>query len=119
MSETHLPCLSKIILKVRYNGELQKGLANIATIRSDQSALITGGPALIKIEENNLFYIEIENCSLCDTKLERRSTITTVESEWEDQIQDFDGKQIDNFMYMKSKTLQPKSTNQFTLQEKT
>jgi len=72
MSETHLPCLSKVILKVRYNGEIQKGQANIATIRSDQSQIITGGgPALIKIEENNLCYVEVENCSPCDIKLER------------------------------------------------
>jgi len=86
MSETHLPCLSKVIMKVRYNGELQKGRAHIATIKSDQSTLITGGPALIKIEDNNLCYIEIEieNCSPCDIKLERGSTIATVECEWED-----------------------------------
>jgi len=32
MSETHLPALKKVILKVRYNGELQKGMAIIATI---------------------------------------------------------------------------------------
>ncbi len=87
MSETHLPCLSKVIMKVWYNGEVQKGKAHIATIRSEQSALITGGPALIKIEENNFCYIEIENCSPCDIKLEPGSTIATVESEWEDQIQ--------------------------------
>jgi len=98
MSETHLRCLSKVIMKVRYNGDLQKRKAHIATIKSDQSALITGGPALIKIEENNLCYIEIENCSPCDIKLERGSTIATVESEWEDQIQEFDGKQVDNFI---------------------
>ncbi len=98
MSETHLPCLSKVILKVRYNGEIQKGQANIATIKSDQSRLISGGPALINIEENNLCYIEVENCSPCDIKLERGSTIATVESEWEDQIQEFNGKQIDNFI---------------------
>jgi len=85
-------------MKVRYNGEQQKGRAHIATIRSDQSALITGGPALIKIEDNNLCYIEIENFSPCDIKLERGSTIVTVESEWEDQIQEFDGKQVDNLI---------------------
>ena len=98
MSETHLPCLSKMILKVRYKGDIQKGRANIATIKSDQSCLITGGPALINIEDNNLCYIEVENCSPCDIKLERGSTIATVESEWEDQIQEFDGKQVDNFI---------------------
>jgi hypothetical protein len=88
MSETHLPSLTKIILKVRYNGEIQKGQAHIATIKSDQSCLISGGPALIKIAENNCCYIEVENCSPCDIKLERGSTIATVESEWEDQIQE-------------------------------
>ena len=36
--------------------------------------------------------------SPCDIKLERGSTIATVESEWEDQIQEFDGKQVDNFI---------------------
>jgi hypothetical protein len=87
-----------MILKVRYNGDIQKGQANIATIKSDQSCLISGGPALINIEENNLCYIEVENCSPCDIKLERGSTIATVESEWEDQIQEFDGKQIENFI---------------------
>jgi hypothetical protein len=40
----------------------------------------------------------VENCSPCDIKLARGSTIATVESEWEDQIQEFDGKQIDNFI---------------------
>ena len=98
MSETHLPCLSKVILKVRYNGEIQKGQAHIATIKSDQSCLISGGPALIKITDNNCCYVEVENCSPCDIKLERGSTIATVESEWEDQIQEFDGKQVDNFI---------------------
>ncbi len=39
-----------------------------------------------------------KNCSPCDIKLERGSTIATVESEWEDQIQEFDGKQVDNFI---------------------
>ncbi len=81
MSETHLPCLSKMILKVRYNGECKDGQANIATIHSDQSCLISGGPALINIK-NNLCYIEVENCSPCDIKLERGSTIATVETEW-------------------------------------
>jgi len=80
-------------LKVRY-----KGQANIATIKSDQSCLISGGPALINIEDNNLCYIEVENCSPCDIKLEKGSTIATVESEWENQIQELDGKQIDNFI---------------------
>jgi Retroviral aspartyl protease./Reverse transcriptase (RNA-dependent DNA polymerase). len=97
MSETHLPCLSKMILKVRYNGECKSGQANIATIHSDQSCLISGGPALINIK-NNLCYIEVENCSPCDIKLERGSTIATVETEWEEQIQEFDGKQVDNFI---------------------
>ena len=63
MSETHLPCLSKVILKVRYNGDIQKGQANIATIRLDQSCLFTGGPVLINIKENNLCYMEVKNCS--------------------------------------------------------
>jgi len=98
MSETHLPCLSKVILKVRYNGDVKNGKTNIATIHSDQSCLISGGPALIKIEDNNLCYIEVENCSPCDIKLERGSTIATVEAEWEEQIQEFDGKQVDNFI---------------------
>jgi len=49
MSETHLPCLSKVILKVRFNGNIQKGQANIETIKSDQSCLILGGLALINI----------------------------------------------------------------------
>ena len=73
-------------------------MASIATIRSDQSCLITGGPALTDIQEKNLCYIEVENCSPCDIKLERGSTIATVEHEWEDQVQEFDGKQIDNFI---------------------
>jgi hypothetical protein len=30
--------------------------------------------------------------------LERGSTIATVEIEWEDQVQEFDGKQVDNFI---------------------
>jgi hypothetical protein len=98
MSKTHLPAFTKMILKVRYNGEIQKGMASIPTIRSYQSCLITGGPALINIEDKNLCYIEVENCSPRDVKLERESTIATVEHEWEDQIQEFDGKQIDNFI---------------------
>lgn len=83
---------------MRYNWELQKGMASIATIKSDQSCLITGGPALINIEEKNLCCIEVENSSLCDLKLESGSTIATVVHEWEDQIQEFQAKQIDNFI---------------------
>jgi len=60
MSETHLPCLSKVILKVRYNGEIQKGQAHIATIKSDQSCLISGGPALIKIEKTAVVMLKLK-----------------------------------------------------------
>jgi len=42
--------------------------------------------------------LKVENCSPCDIKLERSSAIANVESEWEDQIQEFDGKQINNFI---------------------
>jgi len=38
-------------------------------------------------------------------KLERGSTIATVEHEWEDQIQEFDGKQINNFINEVKETL--------------
>ncbi len=71
MSETHLPCLSKVIMIVRYNREILKGKAHI---RSDQSALITGGLALIKIEENNLCYIKIEGKTKSKNSLESKST---------------------------------------------
>jgi len=57
-----------------------------------------GGPALINIEDKNFCYIEIKNCSPYDLKLERGSTIATVEHEWEDEIQELDRKQIDNFI---------------------
>jgi len=50
---------------------------------------------LLLITYKNLCYIEVENCSPCELKLERGSTIATVE--WEDQIQEFDGKN-DNFI---------------------
>jgi len=98
MSETHLPALTKLVLKVRYNGEKKDNIASIITIWSDQSCLIKGGPALIDIQDKNLCYIEIENCSSCNIKLERGLTIDTVEHEWEDQVQEFEGKQIDNFI---------------------
>jgi hypothetical protein len=45
-----------------------------------------------------LCYIEVENCSPCDIKLERGSTIAKVESDWDDQIQEFNGKHIDSFI---------------------
>ena len=85
-------------MKVQYNGDKKENIASIAPIRSDQSCLIMGGPALIDIQDKNLCYIEVENCSPCYIKLERGSTIATVEHEWEDQVQEFDGKQIDNFI---------------------
>ncbi len=34
----------------------------------------------------------------CDIKLGRGTTIAMEECEWEDQIQEFDGKQVDNFI---------------------
>ena len=98
MKDLVLPELSKSIIKVRYNGETQKGRASIATIRSDESCLITGGPALINILDQNLCYIEVENCAPYEMRLDRGSTIASVEHEWEDDVQEFDGRQIDSFI---------------------
>ena len=80
MKDLVLPELSKSIIKVRYNGENQKGRASIATIRLDESCLITGGPALINILEQNLCYIEIKNCAPYEMRLERGSTIASVDN---------------------------------------
>ena len=83
---------------MRYNGDKLDGMASIATIRSDEDSLITGGPALINIQEKNMCYIEIENCAPYEIRLERGSTIASVDNEWEDEIQEFDGRQIDTFI---------------------
>ena len=84
MKETHLPALSKVILKARFNGEIKDGSIQIATIKSDDSTLITGGPALIKIEKMNICHIEVANCAPYDMTLTRGSTIAAVEQAWED-----------------------------------
>ena len=99
MKETHLPALSKVILKARFNGEIKDGSIHIATIKSDDSNLITGGPALIKIEKMNICHIEVANCAPYDMTLTRGSTIAAVEQAWEDELQEFSGKIIDNFIH--------------------
>ena len=93
-----LLALSKSIVKVRYNGDKQKGMTSIATIRSDEDSLITGGPALIDIQEKNLCFIKIENWAPYEVRLDRGSSIASVEHEWEDEIQQFDGRQINSFI---------------------
>ena len=73
-------------------------MASIATIKSDEDSLITESPALIDIQEQNLCFIEIENCAPYEVRLQRGSTIAVVDHEWEDEIQKFDGRQIDSFI---------------------
>ena len=81
MKDLILPELSKSIVKMRYNGDKLNGMASIATIKSEEDSLITGGPALINIQQMNLCYIEVKNCAPYEIRLKRGSTIASVDHE--------------------------------------
>ena len=50
-----MPELSKKIIKVNYHGTPNRDQVHVATIYSDKSKFIQGGPALVKIDENKQF----------------------------------------------------------------
>jgi hypothetical protein len=98
MSEEFMPELSKKIIKVNYHGNPNRDQVHVATIYSDESKFIQGGPALVKIDENNQCYIEIANCAPYSMHLPRGSIIGMVEQENKDLLHKMDGKTVDEFI---------------------
>ena len=87
MTEEFMPALTKKIIKVKYHGTPNQDQVHVATIYLDKSKLIQGGPALVKIDENKLCYIEVANCAPYDMYLPRGSIIGMVEQENKDHLQ--------------------------------
>ena len=98
MSEVFMPAQTKKIIKVNYNGQPNRNQAHVATIYSNESKLIQGGPALVKIDDKNQCFIEIANCAPYDMYLSRGSIIGMVEEENADRLQKLDGKVVDEFI---------------------
>ncbi len=65
-TQTFMPSFTKKIVKVNYHGEPDHNKLHIATIYSDQSKLIQGGPALLNVGETRQCYIDIANCAPFD-----------------------------------------------------
>ena len=98
MTEEFMPALTKKIIKVKYHGTTNQDQVHVANIYLDESKLIQGGPALVKIDENKLCYIEVANCAPYDMYLPRGSIIRMVEKENKDHLQKMDGKIVDEFI---------------------
>ena len=81
ISQTFIPSLTKKIVKVNYHGEPDQNKLHVATIFSNESKLIQGGPALLNVGEDRQCYIEIANCAPFDIYLSRGSIIGMVEEE--------------------------------------
>ena len=97
-SEEKLKALSKKIIKVNFNGTCDSESVSIATIFSEESKLIQGGPALIKYDNNNHAYIEVANCAPYDITLTRGSIIAIVENEDKEFVSEITGETIDDFI---------------------
>ena len=108
MSEVHMPALSKKIIKVNYHGKPNRNQVHVATIYSEESKLIQGGPALVEIDDKQTCCIEIANCAPYDMYLPRGSIIGMVEEESKDHLQKLDGKIVDDFIsQISSSTTKP------------
>jgi hypothetical protein len=97
-TQTFMPSLTKKIVKVNYHGEPDQNKLHVATIYSDESKLIQGGPALLNVGETRQCYIEIANCAPFDIYLSRGSIIGMVEEEEKEFLHKMDGGAIDNFI---------------------
>jgi hypothetical protein len=98
MSEVFMPAQTKRIIKVNYHGNPNQNQVHVATIYSNESKLIQGGPALVKIDDKNQCYIEIANCAPYDMYLSRGSIIGMVEEENKERLQKMDGKIVDEYI---------------------
>ncbi len=90
-TQTFMPALTKKIVKVNYHGEPDQNKLHVATIYSDESKLIQGGPALLNVGETRQCYIEIANCAPFDIYLSRGSIIGMVEEEEKEFLHKMDG----------------------------
>ncbi len=98
ISQTFIPSLTKKIVKVNYHGEPDQNKLHVATIFSNESKLIQGGPALLNVGEDRQCYIEIANCAPFDIYLSRGSIIGMVEEEEKEFLHKMEGGAIDNFI---------------------
>ena len=96
--EIYIPEMTKQVIETYFNGTTTPNSSYVATIFSPESRLISGGPALIKIGEKNMCYIEVANCAPFGQYLSRGSIIAMVEKEDINAIQEMDGKVIDDFI---------------------
>ena len=96
--ETCIKALQKKIIKANFNGTPMPNSSYVATIFSPESNLISGGPALVRIEEDRTCYIEVANCAPFDQYLSRGSIIAMVEKGDINAIQEMDGTFVDDFI---------------------
>jgi hypothetical protein len=79
--ETRFAPLSTQIIKAKFNGHTEAFAPHIATIFSDQTKLIQGGPALVSISNDGFCTIAVTNCAPYEICLNRGSIIGIVEIE--------------------------------------
>jgi hypothetical protein len=79
--ETRFAPLSTQIIKAKFHGHTEAFAPHIATIFSDQTKLIQGGPALVSISNDGFCTIAVTNCAPYEICLNRGSIIGMVEIE--------------------------------------
>ena len=79
--ETKFLPLTTQLVKTKFHGQTEAFAPHIATIFSDQTKLLQGGPALISITDDGFCTIAVTNCAPCEITLNRGSLIAIVETE--------------------------------------
>ena len=79
--ETKFLPLTTQLVKIKFHRQTEAFAPHIATIFSDQTKLLQGGPALISITDDGFCTIAVTNCAPYEITLNRGSLIAIVETE--------------------------------------
>jgi hypothetical protein len=78
--------MTSTVVKAKFKGTRDKKATYVANICEPRTPMVSGMPSIVKVEENNICNIVVENCAPYDITLERDDILGIMETEEEELV---------------------------------
>ncbi len=83
IKEQVLPALASTVVTAKFKGKLEPNVHFIASIFAPKNPMLSGMPAMVTVDKNNICKIVIENCAPYDVTMDRNDIIALMDRETE------------------------------------
>ncbi len=97
IKEQALPALASTVVTARYKGKTEPNVHFIASIFAPKNPMLSGMPAIVKVDKNNNCKIVIDNCAPYDVNIERNDILALMDRETE-QLQPLEDSVISDIL---------------------